>query len=113
MSEEADVAALADVLDDACARCILVRAYTQHMSASDLAERCDVSEPTIYRRLETLRALDLVVARTVPDADGHHYEEFRTNLDRLAVNLTPEGFDVTVSRRETPADRFTRLIEEM
>lgn len=113
MSGGTDVAGLADVLDDACARCILVRAYTEPMSASALADRCDVSEPTVYRRLETLRELDLVVTRTVPDADGHHYEEFKTNLDGLSFELSGDGFDVTVERREPPADRFTRLIEEL
>lgn len=113
VSEGADVAALADVLDDACARCILVRAYNQPMSASALADRCNVSEPTVYRRLETLRELDLLVARTVPDERGHHYDEYRTNLERLVVDLSADGFDIKIARRESLADRFTRIIEEM
>lgn len=113
MSEEPDVEAVADVLEDDCARCILVRAYTEPMSASALAERCDVSEPTVYRRLETLREHDLLLERTHPDEQGHHYKEYRTNLDRLTVDVTPEGFEVEVSRRESMADRFTRLVEEL
>lgn len=108
-----DVETVAEVLDDACARCILVRAHTDPMSATDLAERCDVSEPTVYRRLETLREHDLVVARTRPDEDGHHYKEYRTNLERLTVEVGPDGFEVDLSRRESMADRFTRLVEEM
>lgn len=99
------------VLDDAVARCILRQAYATHMSASDLANGCGVSEPTIYRRLETLREHDFVVERTHPDARGHHYQEYRTNLRRLTVEITDEGFDVRVGRREPAADRFTRLIE--
>lgn len=113
MSEDADIEAVADVLDDDCARCILVRAHTEPMSATELAERCDVSEPTVYRRLERLREQDLVVERTHPDEGGHHYKEYQTNLDELTVRVSSEGFDVDVRRRESMADRFTRIVEEL
>ncbi|WP_138797596.1 helix-turn-helix domain-containing protein [Halostella sp. PRR32] len=113
MSEAPDVTAVATVLEDDCARCILLRARNEPMSASDLSERCGVSEATIYRRLEPLREHDLVVERTKPAEGGHHYKEYRTNLDRLTVDLTDDGFEVQVRRRESMADRFTRLIEDM
>lgn len=111
--EGADVDAVADVLDDACARCILVRAQTEPMSATDLAERCDVSEPTVYRRLERLCEQDFLVERTHPDEEGHHYKEYQTNLEELTVRVTPDGFEVDVRRRESMADRFTRIVEEL
>ncbi|ARS89095.1 helix-turn-helix domain-containing protein [Natrarchaeobaculum aegyptiacum] len=113
MSEECDVETIGSVLNDAVARSILVHVRSEAMSASTLAERCDVSEVTIYRRLETLRDHDLVTATTVPDRDGHHYKVYRANLHRLTVTLTDDGFDLSVERTETPADRLTRLIEEL
>ena len=113
MSDESDVAAIAGLLEDSVSRCILRSAHDEHMAASELAERCDVSEPTIYRRLETLREHDLVVERGRPGDRGHHYTEYRTNLNRVTVEIRGDGFELRIDRRETPADRFTRLIEEM
>jgi predicted transcriptional regulator len=112
VSGEPDVADLAAVLEDGCARCILVQARTEPMSASELADGCDVSEPTVYRRLETLREYDLVVERTQPEEGGHHYHVYRTRLDRVTIQLTDDGFEVDV-RRASLADRFTRLGAEM
>lgn len=113
MAEECDVETIGSVLNDDVARSILVHARSEALSASALAERCDVSEVTIYRRLETLRDHDLVAATTVPNRDGHHYKVYRANLHRLTVTLTDDGFELSVERSETPADRLTRLIEEM
>lgn len=114
MSEEADIDAIAALLDDECARCILVQTRTKAMPAPDIADRCNVSGPTVYRRLSDLEEQDLVVERVRPDEAGHHYSVYRANLDRVTVRITDEGFDVRVERtREAMADRFTRLIEEI
>lgn len=114
MSEDADIDSIAALLDDECARCILVRTRTKAMPAPDLADHCDVSGPTVYRRLSDLEEQKLVVKRIRPDEDGHHASVYRANLDRVTVRLTGEGFDVRVDRtREAMADRFTRLIEDI
>ncbi|ELZ07900.1 winged helix-turn-helix domain-containing protein [Natrialba aegyptia] len=113
MDEDCDVETIGGVLEDDVARSILVHARTEALSASTLSERCDVSTVTIYRRLETLREHDLVAASTVPESDGNHYKVYRTNVRRLTVELTEEGFELDIERADTPADRFTRLIEEM
>lgn len=83
------------------------------MSANDLVERCDASGPTVYRRLSDLQEHDFLIEQTHPDAEGHHYKVYQANLDRVTINLTDEGFEVTVKRAETMANRFTQLIEEM
>ncbi|OVE84240.1 winged helix-turn-helix domain-containing protein [Natronolimnobius baerhuensis] len=113
MSEECDVETIGSVLEDAVARSILVHAQSDPVSASALADHCDVSTVTIYRRLETLREHDLVVASTVPERDGNHYKVYKTNVRRLSVTLTEDGFELSIERTDTPADRFTRLIEEL
>ncbi|ELY49759.1 winged helix-turn-helix domain-containing protein [Natronorubrum bangense] len=113
MGEDCDVETIGGVLEDSVARSILVHARTESLSANALADRCDVSTVTIYRRLETLREHDLVVASTVPERDGNHYKVYRTNVRRLTVDLTDDGFELSIERTDTAADRFTRLIEEM
>lgn len=104
---------MAAVLDDATARCILLATRDEPMSAERLAERCDVSPTTVYRRIEDLRELGLVAERTRPDADGHHFTVYRATLDRIVVDVTDDGFELSVERREGMSGRFARLVEEM
>jgi len=113
VSEDPDVGAVAALLEDDTARQILLETRIQPMSAESLSDRCGVSESTIYRRVEDLREQDLIEARTQPDADGHHYEVYAATLDRIVVDATDDGFEVEVSRAESMAERFTRLVEEM
>jgi predicted transcriptional regulator len=111
--DDTDVGTVAAVLADDCARDILEATVTQPMSAARLGEHCDVSEPTVYRKLEALRDLDLIESRTRLDEDGHHHDVYTATLDRAVVELTEDGFRVRVTRRERMADRFTRFVEEM
>lgn len=113
MSGNPDVAAVAALLEDETARQILLETRTQPMSAETLSDRCDVSPSTIYRRIEDLRELDLVAAQTRPDQQGHHYEVYTATLDRIVIETTDEGFEVDISREESMAGRFARLVEEM
>lgn len=113
VSEDSDVAAVAGLLEDDTARRILIETRTRPMSATELSERCGVSESTIYRRVEELAAQDLIEEGTRPDEDGHHYTVYAARADRLVFEATDDGFALEVSRRETPGDRFTRLVEEM
>lgn len=118
MSEQADVAAVAELLDDETARRILLETRTQPMSADTLSDRCGVSPSTIYRRIDDLQAHDLVAERTQPDEDGHHYKVYVATLDQVVVDVTDDGFEVDLRRREPSqeegvVDRFTRLVEEM
>lgn len=110
---ESAVEPVTEALTDECSRCILVAAYDRPCSVADLAEHCDTSEATVYRRLDTLTEHDLVVERLEPEERGHHYTVYRTNVDTVEVEVTASGLDLTVTRRESMADRFTRLIEEM
>ncbi|WP_410767654.1 ArsR/SmtB family transcription factor [Haloferax sp. DFSO60] len=51
---------LLDALGDNVSRSVLQACKQQPMTAEELADACDVSESTIYRRLETLSKLGLV-----------------------------------------------------
>ncbi|MFC3959549.1 winged helix-turn-helix domain-containing protein [Halovivax cerinus] len=114
MSEEDRIEAVGAVLADPTARHILVETSQEPMTASTLSDRCAVSEPTVYRRLERLRECDLLVEQTRPDPEhGHHRTVYATDLDRLTVTLRDGTLALQVDRREDPSDRFTRLIEGM
>lgn len=101
------------LLDDEYAEDILVETYVEPRSARRLAELCDASRSTVYRRIEQLQDHDLVETRQQIDPDGHHREVYAASLERVTVELTDDGFDVTVDRaEEDAASRFTRLYEE-
>lgn len=112
-SDDNDVAAITALLADECVRTILLETITEPMSAETLSERCDVSPQTVYRRLDDLEEHDLVTEQTRLDSAGHHHKVYAATLDRLVVDLTVDGFELQLTRRERMADRFTQFIEDM
>lgn len=114
MSEDCDVEAIATLLEDETVRTILTATSVEPMSVNALSERCDASEPTIYRRLEDLRTYDLLEERTKLDpTGGHHRKVYSPRLERVTVELDEGTLSVEVTRREDMADRFTDLVEGM
>lgn len=112
MSEDVEIDRIAAVLEDATARTILTETSQEPMSATTLSDRCGVSEPTVYRRLEDLRECGLLIEQTKLDPEGgHHRTMYATNFERLMVELRDGQLHLQIDRREDPADRFTRLIE--
>jgi predicted transcriptional regulator len=111
VSDVRDPEALADLLGDECARTILVEAKKEPRSAAELSDCAGVSEPTVYRRLERLREYDLVTEDIQPVTDGKNYKLYRTELDSIELDLSEDGFEITVSRRERMVDRFTQFVE--
>lgn len=111
--EDEDVRAIASLLADECTQTILIETATESMSAEELSEVCEVSPQTVYRRLEALADQDLIKEDLQPDAEGHHYKVYTATLDRVVVDLTPDGFELTLSRRDRMADRFTQFIDEV
>ncbi|MFC4358002.1 ArsR/SmtB family transcription factor [Halobium salinum] len=110
MNDGHDVAALAGAIEDDCSRTILVVTQEEALSVSELADACGVSEPTVYRRLETLREQELIEERTRIDAEGHHYGIYAATVDRIAFELAAEGVDVELDRQTGMADRFTDIV---
>ncbi|ESP90107.1 ArsR/SmtB family transcription factor [Candidatus Halobonum tyrrellensis] len=101
------------LLDDEYARAILAELTTEPMSVSELRAACEteMSDPTAYRRLERLRAADLVAEQRVPDPDGHHYKRYVATVDEVTVAFVDGSYEVSVTRSTDPADRFTDLFE--
>jgi predicted transcriptional regulator len=109
--EDPDPADVFALLEDTYARGILTATNHKPMSARQLATDLDASRSTIYRRIEQLEALGLLVESTEIDADGHHRGCYEARLDRITVELEEDGFSVNVALSEHPADRFTDVWE--
>ncbi|WP_439027966.1 helix-turn-helix domain-containing protein [Haloarchaeobius sp. DT45] len=112
MSEECDEAELLALLDDEYARAILTATSTEPMSATELAETCEMSPPTVYRRVERLQNCGLLAEDMQYAEDGHHYAVYRSTVDHVTVSFADGDLTVDVAREEEAvADRFTRLYE--
>jgi len=123
VSEDPGLDAVLDVLSDEYAREILAATSVKPMSAQQLAEACEMSEPTVYRRIERLREHDLLGERTEIRDDGNHHSVYTATLSELSVELDEGTFEATVRRRESAsfpgqqeddtADRFARMWENL
>jgi DNA-binding transcriptional ArsR family regulator len=96
-----------DVLGSEEVRRILALADVQPMSAGELADHLDASQPTIYRRVNACQEYDLLAEDTRIDEEGNHYKVFETTLERVCLEIDDGGFDVTISLRRDLVDRFT------
>ena len=107
MSKEWEPENVFDVLGSEIARQILALASLRPLSATELAEHCDVSEPTVYRRTQALEEYDMLDEQTVVDDDGHHYKQFRTNLKEARFRVEQGQFGIDIQLRKDYTDKFT------
>lgn len=89
------------LLNDTYARAILTALARGPRTGRELAESCDISRPTAYRRLNRLEAAGFVTTELCPDPDGHHRTEFSLARDRLTVVI--ENGSIAVTLRATDA----------
>lgn len=112
MSEDGDLETLAGFFEDDAARTILAETSTQPMTVNELADRLDVSKPTIYRRIERLEEYDLLTASIRPS--GSHQEKvYRATFDRLILSLEDGTYSYRIERTERMADRLTRFVDQL
>jgi DNA-binding IclR family transcriptional regulator len=109
VSEERDLSEVFRLLHDEYARQILTETSGASLSAKELADRCDASLSTIYRRAEALEAVGLLAERTELDEDGHHYTTYAATVGRVAITFEDGTMDVDIT--EDAADRLTRVWE--
>lgn len=112
MTEDNDVRAIGALLEDEYAHAILIQTSTQEMSAQELSEACNASVSTIYRRIERLQKYELLQEHLQLDRDGHHYNTYTAQLERIEIELQDGEFTIELTYRESnAADRFTDLFE--
>ena len=103
-----------NAIGDERARDLLAAVATTPRPAKELADACDMSLPTVYRRLGLLEDYDLVTERTKVADDGNHYNVYDCNFDSTVIKLDDEGgYDVRVYRSENVPDRFAQLWDEL
>lgn len=98
------VDALVELLNDEYAPDILARIHEEPKGARTLAEECDASRPTVYRRLNRLREAGVVDEEMRYDEDGHHHKAFRLVADAAELRLAESGFEAELSTSEPSAE---------
>ncbi|MFB6106260.1 MAG: ArsR/SmtB family transcription factor [Halobacteriaceae archaeon] len=115
MTDEPTYEDVLDTLGSEVNRHILALASEAPRSAEDLAGYCDVSQPTIYRRLDTLSDLGLVEATVALDDDGNHYKRFRTTLEETHVAVEDGQFrvDLELARDADYTGKFVEFWRDL
>jgi Fe2+ or Zn2+ uptake regulation protein len=91
------------------------------MSANQIADQCEMSLPTVYRRVSRLQEFDLIEERTRVEPGGNDYSVFTATLEEVSVSLDEGTFEAVVERaaaesfpganESDTADRFVKMWE--
>jgi methylthioribose-1-phosphate isomerase len=112
-SEEEEARTLLTLLGDEYVQSILAATSEEAKSAKELSAELDTARSTVYRRAEEMLDHSLIVEETRIRDDGSHHSVYKANVDHLDVELTDGEFAVRVETRETPADRFTEVWDDI
>ncbi|WP_327053582.1 ArsR/SmtB family transcription factor [Halomicrococcus gelatinilyticus] len=123
MSEDSPLGELLDVLSDEYARDILAATSVKPMSAQQLADECEMSKPTVYRRVERLQAHGLLDEQTRVRTSNNHYSVYTATLSEVSIELDSGTFEAAVrhtddesfpgERESDTADRFRKMWEDL
>jgi predicted transcriptional regulator len=111
--ENRSIEKILDTIGDQHARRVLAAISREPKSAKELAEECDLSLPTVYRRIEMLEEYDLVTDRTLVADDGNHYKIYESNFESTVITLEDDEYRVRIYREENLPDRFSQLWDDL
>ena len=102
--------AILDALGDEVSREILVAGMERAVTAEELAQRCSVSESTIYRRLDRLSDLGLIERcnHLVSEADSK--SAYRAPLSGLTIKFDQDGLRVEPEAEDPFASAIETLL---
>ena len=83
------------------------------MSARELADICDRSLATIYRRVQAMEAYDLLSKEPTVDPDGTQYNEYESDLNEITISVEEGELTVDIDIERGTVDRFAELIEDL
>ncbi len=101
MANQWNPAGIFEVLASEESRRILAAASVQPVSANELEQVCDVSLPTIYRRLEVLVRYDLLSEERIVNPEQGQSKRYSTALKEISVEITDGEISVN-GRVESP-----------
>lgn len=113
MDDDSPIEEILDTIGDEHARRVLASISREPKPAKELAEDCDLSLPTIYRRVEMLEEHDLVKERTLVADDGNHYNVYECKFESTVISLDDEEYRVQIYREENLPDRFSQLWDDL
>ena len=113
MSKAWDPNDIFDVLASEDVRQILVATSVRPMSAKELADICDRSLATIYRRIQAMEDYDLLSEELTRDPDGTQYNEYRSDLNEITINVDEGQLNVNIDIERDTVDQFAELIEDL
>ncbi|CAJ52077.1 ArsR/SmtB family transcription factor [Haloquadratum walsbyi] len=102
-----------DVLASEDVRQILVATNVQSMSVKELADICDRSLATIYRRIQAMENYNLVSEEITRDADGTQYSEYKSELNEITISVEEGQLDININIEKDTVDQFAELIEDL
>jgi len=102
-----------DTIGDQHAREVLAAISREPKSAKAVAEDCDLSLPTVYRRIEMLEEYNLVTDETLVADDGNHYKIYQSNFESTVITLEDDEYKIRIYREENPSDRFSQLWDDL
>ena len=102
-----------DVLASEDVRRILVATSVRSMSARELADICDRSLATIYRRVQAMEAYDLLSKEPTVDSDGTQYNEYESDLNEIVISVEEGELTVDIDIERGTVDRFAELVEDL
>jgi predicted transcriptional regulator len=124
VSDDPALGDLLELLSDEYARDILAATSVRPMSANEIAEACEMSPPTVYRRVDRLKTYGLVEEETRVEPSGNDYRVYTATLREVTLALDEGTFEAVVDRvadesaepfpganEDDPADRFVRMWE--
>ncbi len=84
---------LLDTLGNEHARAVLAAVFNDPCSVDEITARIDASQPTVYRQIDSLHSLGLLIERRGYE-DGTHYQTYEASLDTVKLQLGEDGFEI-------------------
>lgn len=102
-----------DVFADPVARALLLVASEGPVSVNDIADSLDVSNPTVYRRIDALIDANLLTEYQRIDPKGNQHKEYETILDEITFSIEDQGYTVEMQVDQDLATGFESLWSDL
>lgn len=102
-----------DIFGDPVSRAILVIASEGAMGVPDIADRLDVSDPTIYRRIDPLVEANLLEECRCLNRDENQQKEYETILDEVTLTVENGSYTVDIRVDQNLSDDFESLWSDL